>query len=116
MKNLSVYIRDEFVKKLIDKLFDHCISIDTIEDVEDTISTIIYKPCSIVCKNSIIKQRLLDELSTSCPEINIINCNCSIEKFFDNNFSGFLVFDNLKRCQFSEIIEEIKKHKAILLS
>lgn len=117
MKNLSVYIKDEFVKQDIDKLFANCISIDTIEEAEKAITSVSYgKYANIVFKNSCVKNHFIDELSTACPNINVINCNCSVERFFDNDFCGFLVFNNLKRCQYTEIIEEIKKHKGILLS
>ena len=120
MKNLSVYVRDEFVKNDIDKLFDNCIVINTIDEAENAISAVSYcnfrKHTSMIFKHSVIKNHFLDELSTACPNINVINCNCSTEKFFENNFSGFLVFNNLKRCQHAEIIEEIKKHKGVILS
>ena len=74
------------------------------------------KNINIVFKNSMIKNHFIDSLSTARPDINVINCNCSVDKFFENDFSGFLVFNNLKRCQHSEIIEEIKNHKGVLLS
>jgi hypothetical protein len=117
MKNLSMFIKDEFVKKTIDKLFDNCIIIDTMENADDAVAYAACNECNaITFKNSILKRHFIDELSTARPDINIINCNCSVEKFFDNDLSGFLVFDNLKRCQYTEIIEEIKNRKAILLS
>ena len=62
-----------------------------------------------------MKDRFLDKLSTIRQDINVINCNCTVDRFLDNEFNGFLVFNNLKKCQHREIIEEIKKHKAILL-
>lgn len=120
MKNLSVYIKDEFVKRNIDKLFVNCISINTFEDAKNIAESAGWcndlKNINIVFKNSMIKNHFIDSLSTARPDINVINCNCSVDKFFENDFSGFLVFNNLKRCQHSEIIEEIKNHKGVLLS
>lgn len=116
MKNLSVFIKDEFVKRNIDKLFEHSICIDTIEDAERIVSEVSYGRCvNIVFNNSACKNHFIDEISTACPETKVINCNCSVDKFFENDFYGFLIFNNLKHCKSAEIIEEIKKHKGILL-
>lgn len=116
MKNLSVFIKDEFVKKSINKLFEDSICINTIEDTDELISKVNYgKYVNIVFKNSSIKDHFLYEVSTMRPDINVINCNCSIDKFFENDFSGFLVFNNLKHCKYKEIIEKIQQHKGLLL-
>lgn len=116
MKNLSVFIKDEFVKKDIDKLFENCICIDTIEQAINTACESLCQECAnIVFINSIVKDRFLDKLFIVHTDLNVINCNCTVDRFFENDFNGFLVFNNLKRCQHREIIEEVKKHKAILL-
>lgn len=116
MKNLSVFIKDEFVKRDIDKLFENCICIDTIEQAIYSALEVSYGTCAnIVFSTSTVKDRFLSKLESIIPNINVINCNCTIDSFFENDFNGFLVFNNLKRCQHMEIIEEIKKHKAILI-
>jgi NAD-dependent oxidoreductase involved in siderophore biosynthesis len=117
MKNLSMFIKDEFVKRSIDKLFENCIYVNTIDDAERLASEIGYgKTVNAVFSNSNYKNHFIDELTTSCPDANIINCNCSVDKFFENDFCGVLIFNNLKHCKSTEIIEEINKHNAILLS
>ena len=116
MKNLSVFIKDEFVKQDIDKLFENCICIDTIENAIDTAINVFYgNYANIVFESSLIKDRFLEKLYTINPNINIINCNCTVNRFFENDFNGFLVFNNLKKCQHKEIIEEVKKYNAVLL-
>jgi hypothetical protein len=118
MKNISVFIKDDLVKRNINKLFESNICIDTIEKSIDTAINISYgnSNCTnIVFSTSAIKDRFLTKLKSIQPDLNVINCNCTIDSFFENDFNGFLVFNNLKRCQYMEIIEEIKKHKAILL-
>lgn len=116
MKNLSMFIKDEFVKRSIDKLFENCICIDTIDEAKELASAVSYgKYANIVFNSSVCKNHFIDELSTACPDIKVINCNCSTDKFFENDFYGFLVFNNLKHCKSTEIIEEIKNHKGILL-
>lgn len=116
MKNLSVFIHNEFIKNDIDKLFENNICIDTIDEAIDTAVWALYgNYANIIFANSTVKDRFIEKLSTCKPDINVINCNCSVERFFENNFNGFLVFNNLKKCHNKEIIEEVKKYKAILL-
>ena len=111
-----MFIKDEFVKRSIDKLFENCISIDTMEDAEALASAVSYgKYANVVFSSSYCKNHFLDELSTAYPDAKVINCNCSTDKFFENDLCGFLVFNNLKHCKSAEIIEEIKNHKGILL-
>jgi hypothetical protein len=116
MRNLSVFINDEFVKQNIDKLFENCICIDTIDQAVDSALGVSYGNCAnIVFASSGLKDRFIDKMSIIHPDLNVINCNCTVNRFFENNFNGYLVFNNLKRCQHKEIIEEVKKHNAILL-
>jgi hypothetical protein len=116
MKNLSAFIKDEFVKKDIDKFFENSICIDTIEQANKMALNVSYGAyANFVFENTICKNNFLDKLHTVRTDINVINCNCTVNSFFENSFNGFLVFNNLKHCQHKEIIEEIKKHKSILL-
>lgn len=116
MTELSVFIRDEFVKNSVDKLFENYICIDTIEKADKMLSCIsMGKYANIVFKNSIIKNYFIDTVSIIRPDAKIINCNCSVDKFFENDFNGLLIYNNLKHCKFSEIIEYISNHKGILL-
>jgi hypothetical protein len=116
MKNLSLFIEDNNIKQSIDKFFENSICIDTIENTVPAVLEVSYGDCaSIVFANTSIKNHIIEKLSSYQPELNVINCNCSIDRFFENNFNGFLVFNNLKKCRYMEIIEEIKKHKALLL-
>lgn len=116
MKNLSIFIHDKFVQKDVDKLFENSICIDTIEEAADAaVRTLYGNYANIVFTNSTFKARFLDKLMTVKPDVRIINCNCTVDHFFENDFTGFLVFNNLKKCQHQEIIEEIKKHKKSVL-
>ena len=118
MKDLSLFVKNEFVKKEINKLFNNIngIYIESVEDCNAIANEIGRgKYINISFKNSIIKDHFIDILSCIRTDINVINCNCSLDCFYENDFSGFLVFNNLKRCQHTEIINEIKKHKGIIL-
>lgn len=116
MKNLSVYIQDEFIKKNIDNFFENSVCIDTIEKANNMAIKASYGTCAnFVFENTMLKNVFIDKLITSRTDVNIINCNCTVNSFFENTFDNFLVFNNLKHCKHAEIIEEIKKYKAILL-
>lgn len=116
MKNLSIFIKDEFIKENINRLFENSICIETVEEANIAVSNINRGSCAnIIFTSSLVKDRFLDKLKTYRTDVNIINCNSTVSSFFENNFGGFLVFNNLTRCKHAEIIEEIKKHKAILL-
>lgn len=118
MKNISVFIKDDLVKRNINKLFESNICIDTIEESIDAAINVVYgngNCTNIVFSTSAIKDRFIEKLNSIQPDLKIINCNCTVDSFFENNFNGFLVFNNLKRCQHMEIIEEITKYKNKIL-
>ena len=116
MKELSAFIKDGFVKNGVDKLFENNICVDTIEKAEMIASEIGYgKYANIVFKNSAIKNYFIDSLHITRPDATIINCNCTVDKFFENEFRGLLIYNNLKHCKCREIIEYINNHKGILL-
>lgn len=116
MKSLSTFILDESVKANVDKFFENHICIDTIELADQMALKMSYGAyANFVFINSYIKDYFISKLYFHRQDINIINCNCTLNSFFNNRFDGFLVFNNLKRCQHKEIIEEIKKHNAILI-
>lgn len=116
MKNLSTFINDMYNKAVIDRLFEDCIYIDSIEMAERTAKSICCgNIVNVIFENSIFKNRFIVVLSALMPNINIINCNCSSDSFSENTFDGFLVFNNLKFCKHKEIIEEIKNHKGVMI-
>ena len=116
MKSLSTFIKDESVKANVDKFFENHICIDTIELADQMALKMSYGSyANLVFINSQTKNYFIDRLQAYRQDVNVINCNCTIDRFLENSFDGFLVFNNLKRCQHTEIIEEIKKHKKTVL-
>jgi hypothetical protein len=113
MRELSEFVKNEFAKKQI--LEDYKF-VDSIEGVDKMISSLncgIYE--NIKFKTSSLKDYFIDQITTVRPETNIINCNCSIESYFENNFSGLIIFNNISRCKYQEILEDITNYKAIRL-
>lgn len=113
MKSLSEFVMDSIVIK---DLFVDAVHINSIDEADNILHNI---NCGInnkvIFKNSSIKSYFIDKLSTIRPDINVINCNCSVDKFNENSFNGFLVFDNVNRCKYYDIISEIKKYNGVIL-
>lgn len=111
MRELSEFVKNEFAKK---QLFEEYEFIDSIEGVDEIIGSLncgIY--ANIKFKNSGLKDYFIDQITTCRPESIIINCNCSIESYFENNFSGLIIFNNVGRCKYQEILEDLNNYKAI---
>jgi hypothetical protein len=116
MNNLSTFINDKFIENNINSFFENSTYIDSIELAEKAVKDVCCGyVTALVFENSVFKNRFMSNLATMKPNINIINCNCSADSFSENTFNGFLVFNNLKFCHHKEIIEEIKKHKGVLI-
>ena len=113
MRELSEFVKNEFAKK---QLFEEYQFIESIEGVDEIISSLncgIYT--SIKFKNSGLKDYFIDKITTCRPETNIINCNCSIDRFYNNDFDGLLIFNNLLQCKHQDILNEIKNYKGIFI-
>jgi hypothetical protein len=108
MKDLSNFVKTEFVKK---QIFENYTFIDTIESVDEVINTLncgIYM--NLKFKTSGLKDYFIDRITTARPEANFINCNCSIERYYDNEFRDLLIFTNVSKCKYEEIINDINKY------
>ena len=116
MKDLSSFVKDEFIKKA---LFEEGLFIDSIEETESLVSEVgCGKYVNIFFKSSSLKDIFIDRLSIIRPDVTIINCNCSVDKFYENDIEsikGLIIFNNIKKCKHSEIIESIKKYKGVLI-
>lgn len=111
MRGLSDFVKNEFTKK---QIFENYTFIESIEGVDNIISTLNCGICmNIKFKTSGLKHYFIDKIACIRPEINVINCNCSIDSYFENNFNGLIIFNNVGRCKFEEIFEDINKYKAV---
>lgn len=111
MKELTEFVKNEFAKK---QLFEEYKFIDSIEGVNEIIGSLncgLYE--NIKFKNSGLKDYFIDKMRVYRPELNVINCNCSLDSYFENNFSGLIIFNNISRCKYAEILEDINNYNAI---
>jgi hypothetical protein len=113
MRELSRFVKDKFT---LNGLFEDSVHVNTIEEVDDIVSEVgCGNYMNIVFKNSSLKDYFLDSLYSVRPDMRIINCNCTVDRFNENEFHGLLVFNNVNKCGHHEIIEELKNHKGILI-
>lgn len=112
MKDLSDFVKNEFVKR---QLFEQYNYIDTIEGVDEIVSTLNFiSNMNIKFKSTSLKDYFIDKITTVRPESNIINCNCSVERYYENNFdSSLIIFNNIGKCRYQEILEDIEKYKSV---
>ena len=111
MRELSDFVKNEFAKK---QIFENYIFIESIEGVDNVINTLncgIY--ANLKFKTTNLKNYFIDRITTIRPESNFINCNCSVERYFENQFNGFIIFNNIGKCKHQEILEDIENYKAI---
>ena len=115
MKNLSTFIKEEMQKMhlLEDKEY---IYINNFDEAECAVASICCgNLTNIVFSNSSLKKYFIDKLVIALPDANIINCNCSQDRFNENNFDGLLVFNNILQCKHQEILDEIKNYKGVFI-
>lgn len=114
MKDLTSFIKNEFIKK---DVIGTVKTVESIEDVNDCIRNISEgEYFNIRFTSTHLKEKFIDKLTTIRPDASIINCNCSLDRFNENSFdSKLLVFNNIKLCKHNEIIETIKNYKSILI-
>lgn len=113
MRELSRFVKDRFT---VNEMFNDCVHVNTIEDVDyivDVISCGVYK--NIKFKNSSLKNYFFDSLYGVRPDMKVINCNSTIDRFNENEFNGLLIFDNIGKCGHSEILNELKNYKGVMI-
>lgn len=113
MRELARFVKDKFV---LNGLFENGVRVNTIEEVDKVVGDIscgMYM--NIIFKNSSLKNYFFDSLYNVRPDMKVINCNSTVDRFNENVFDGLLVFDNIGKCGHHEIVEELKNYKGILI-
>lgn len=113
MKNLSVFVKDEIIKH---RLFDDGVLISCVEDSEKYAKEIGFgKKYNLIFESTKLKEQFFDILTMTRQDVTIVNCNCSTERFYEYDLSGFVIFDNIKKCKNSDVIEVVKNSNGILI-
>lgn len=115
MRDLTLYVKEELHKKhLLEN--EKYIYIDNIDMADSVVALICCgNLTNIIFSTSSLKKYFIDKLVLTREDANIINCNCSIDIFYENIFDGLLVFNNILKCKHQEIIDEIKNYKGIFI-
>jgi hypothetical protein len=113
MKELSRFVKEEFLKN---DLFEGGVFVTTLEEVDHMVSRVSAGECiSITFRSSSLKDYFLDSLYGIRPDLNVVNCNCTVDRFNENTFDGLLIFNNVRKCGHLPIIEMVKKHKGVII-
>jgi hypothetical protein len=117
MRDLSVFMKEELMKSQLFMYNENDYKyIDSIDEAEITVAAInCGNYMNLIFNSSNLKNYFIDKLLTSRQDTNLINCNCSKNRFDENSFDGLLVFDNVLKCKHPEILNEIKNHKGIFI-
>jgi hypothetical protein len=113
MKDLSRFVKEEFVKN---DLFKNVECITTLEDVHKVVARIIIgEHLNVSFKLSYLKDYFISRIKGMRTDVNVINCNCTLDRFHENNFGGLIIFDNIKKCGHLEIIEMVKQYNSVII-
>lgn len=113
MNELSRFVKEEFIKT---DIFEKGELVETLDDVNRVVVRVtIGEHINITFRSSYLKDYFISRVRDIRPDLNVINCNCTIDRFNENNFGGLLVFDNIKKCGHLEIIETIKQYKGVII-
>ena len=113
MKELSRFVKEEFAKT---NLFDGGVYVDTLEEAKQLVVRVnMGERPNITFRSSYIKDYFISRLSEYRPDLNVVNCNCTVDRFYENHFGGLLVFDNVRKCGHLEIIEEVKQYNCVII-
>jgi hypothetical protein len=113
MKELSRFVKEEFLKN---DLLDDKVTVNTLDEADDMVVRVSIGECvTIAFSSSSLKDYFFDSLYGVRPDLNVVNCNCTVDRFNENSFDGLLVFNNVKKCGHLQIIEMVKKHKGVII-
>lgn len=115
MINIDKYIKNTTIKEVFKENYK---LIETFEDIDCFIYNIQMnkKLYNLLFSNHSLKNYMYSKLDEYCIEYNYINCNSSIERFFnDIQNDGIKIFDNINNCQNEDIIKIIKNTAGVII-
>lgn len=116
--SLSKYLKTSSIKNMVGENY---IYIDSLEDAEKIAYTIAWHDI-VECKNivfetSTLKNRFFAVLEKLRPDTSIINCTSTLKRFKDkvNEASNLVIYNNINKCDNSDILDIIKENKGIFV-
>lgn len=116
--SLSKYLKTSSIKNMVGENY---IYIDSLEDAEKIAYTIachtIIECKNIVFETSALKNRFFAVLEKLRPDTSIINCTSTLKRFKDkvNEASNLVIYNNINKCDNSDILDIIKENKGIFV-
>lgn len=113
--NLAKYLKVESIKELIG---DNYVYVDSLDGAERIACSVAQnEPINIVFESSVIKNRFFSELKRMRPETTIICCTSTLQRFKHNveESSDLIIYNNINKCENSDILDIIKENKGIFV-
>jgi hypothetical protein len=116
--SLSKYLKTSSIKNLVGENY---IYIDSLEDAEKIAYNIAWQDImeckNIVFETSTLKNRFFAILEKLRPDTSIINCTSTLKRFKDkvNEASNLVIYNNINKCDNSDILDIIKENKGIFV-
>jgi hypothetical protein len=116
--SLSKYLKTSSIKNMVGENY---IYIDSLEDAEKIAYNIAWQDImeckNIVFETSTLKNRFFAILEKLRPDTSIINCTSTLKRFKDkvNEASNLVIYNNINKCDNSDILDIIKENKGIFV-
>ena len=116
--SLSKYLKTSSIKNMVGENY---IYIDSLEDAEKIAYNIAWQDImeckNIVFETSTLKNRFFAILEKLRPDVSIINCTSTLKRFKDNvsEASNLVIYNNINKCDNSDILDIIKENKGIFV-
>ena len=109
--SLTKYLKVESIKELIG---DNYVYIDSLDSAEQIAHSIAQNDLTnIVFESSVIKNRFFSELKRMRPDATIICCTSTLQRFKRN--VDLIIYNNINKCENSDILNIIKENKGVFV-
>ena len=113
--SLSKYLKTSSIKNMVGENYIYIDSLDDAEKIACRVSQSEY--INIVFETSTLKNRFFAILEKLRPDVSIINCTSTLKRFKDNvsEASNLVIYNNINKCDNSDILDIIKENKGIFV-
>lgn len=113
--SLTKYLKVESIKELIGDNYVYIDSLDSAEQIAHSIAQ--NELTNIVFESSVIKNRFFSELKRMRPDVTIICCTSTLQRFKRNveESSDLIIYNNINKCENSDILNIIKENKGVFV-
>lgn len=111
MIKLSAFIQSMDIHKELEKNHSYISSIAEADAYAMDVQSGVWN--NVIFENTSLKAYTFDKIQTLC-DVNIINCNSTLERFCESLSDGLNIFDNIDKCKNEDILCIVLNNKGIL--